>query len=152
MSFAAYVAYTDHEIGRVIQTVEDLGRLDNTLIIYITGDNGTSSEGGLTGTPNEVASVQSVHLPVEAQMKFYDAWGSDKTYPHMSVGWTWAFGTPFSWTKMVCSHFGGTKQGTAISWPNGDQGQGRHPQPVPSCRRYCADHSRSDRNSAARDG
>jgi arylsulfatase len=115
--FAAYVAYTDYEIGRVIQTVEDLGKLDNTLIIYITGDNGTSSEGGPTGTPNEVASVQGVHLPVEAQMQFYDAWGSDKTYPHMSVGWTWAFGTPFSWTKMVASHFGGTKQGTAISWP-----------------------------------
>jgi len=115
--FAAYVAYTDHEIGRVIQAVEDLGKLDNTLIIYITGDNGTSSEGGPTGTPNEVAAVQGVHLPVEAQMKYYDAWGSDRTYPHMSVGWTWAFGTPFSWTKMVSSHFGGTKQGTAISWP-----------------------------------
>jgi arylsulfatase A-like enzyme len=115
--FAAYVAYTDHEIGRVIQTVEDLGKLDNTLIIYITGDNGTSSEGGPTGTPNEVAAVQGLHLPVEAQMKYYDAWGSDKTYPHMSVGWTWAFGTPFSWTKMVASHFGGTKQGMAISWP-----------------------------------
>jgi len=126
--FAAYVAYTDHEIGRVIQTVEDLGKLDNTLIIYITGDNGTSSEGGPTGTPNEVASVQGVQLPVEAQMQFYDVWGSDKTYPHMSVGWTWAFGTPFSWTKMVSSHFGGTKQGTAISWPKmiKDKGSIRH--------------------------
>jgi arylsulfatase A-like enzyme len=115
--FAAYAAYTDHEIGRVIQTVEDLGKLDNTLIIYITGDNGTSSEGGLSGSPNEVAAVQGVHLPAEAQMQYYDAWGSKDTYPHMSVGWAWAFGTPFSWTKMVCSHFGGTKQGTAISWP-----------------------------------
>ena len=126
--FAAYVAYTDHEIGRVIQAVEDLGRLDNTMIIYITGDNGTSSEGGETGTPNEVAAVQGVHLPVEAQMKYYDEWGSAKTYPHMSVGWTWAFGTPFSWTKMVSSHFGGTKQGTVISWPNviKDKGGIRH--------------------------
>jgi arylsulfatase A-like enzyme len=115
--FAAYVAYTDYEIGRVIQAVEDLGKLDNTLIIYINGDNGTSAEGGPNGTPNEVASVQGVHLPVEAQMKFYDAWGSDQTYPHMSVGWTWAFDTPFSWTKMVASHFGGTRQGMAISWP-----------------------------------
>ena len=115
--FAAYVAYTDHEIGRLIQAVEDLGRLDNTLIIYISGDNGTSSEGGPTGTPNEVASVQGIHLPVEAQMQYYDAWGSDQTYPHMSIGWTWAFGTPFKWTKMVSSHFGGTKQGMAISWP-----------------------------------
>jgi arylsulfatase len=115
--FAAYVAYTDHEIGRVIQAIDDMGKLENTLIIYITGDNGTSSEGGPTGTPNEVAAVQGVHLPVEAQMQYYDIWGSDRTYPHMSVGWTWAFGTPFSWTKMVSSHFGGTKQGTAISWP-----------------------------------
>jgi arylsulfatase len=126
--FAAYVAYTDHEIGRVIQTVEDLGRLDNTLIIYISGDNGTSSEGGPTGTPNEVAAVQGVHLPVEAQMKYYDVWGSDQTYPHMSIGWTWAFGTPFKWTKMVSSHFGGTKQGMAISWPKviKDKGGIRH--------------------------
>jgi arylsulfatase A-like enzyme len=115
--FAAYVAYTDHEIGRVIQAVEDMGKLDNTLIIYINGDNGTSAEGGLKGTPNEVAAVQGVHLPVEAQMQFYDAWGSDQTYPHMSVGWAWAFDTPFSWTKMVASHFGGTRQGMAISWP-----------------------------------
>ncbi|MFK7845096.1 MAG: arylsulfatase [Rhodothermales bacterium] len=115
--FAAYVAYTDHEIGRVIQSVEDLGKLDNTLIIYINGDNGTSAEGGLNGTPNEVAAVQGVNLPAEAQLKFYEAWGSDMTYPHMSVGWSWAFDTPFSWTKMVASHFGGTKQGMAISWP-----------------------------------
>ena len=115
--FAAYVAYTDHEIGRVIQAIDDMGKLDNTLIIYINGDNGTSAEGGLNGTPNEVAAVQGVHLPVEAQLKYYDAWGSDLTYPHMSVGWSWAFDTPFSWTKMVASHFGGTKQGMAISWP-----------------------------------
>lgn len=126
--FAAYVAYTDHEIGRVIQAVEDMGKLDNTLIIYINGDNGTSAEGGLNGTPNEVAAVQGVHLPVEAQLKYYDAWGSDLTYPHMSVGWTWAFDTPFSWTKMVASHFGGTKQGMAISWPKviKDKGGIRH--------------------------
>ncbi len=115
--FAAYVAYTDHEIGRVIETIEDLGKIDNTLIIYIAGDNGTSAEGGLDGTPNEVMSVQGVSLPVEAQLKYYDAWGSDLTYPHMSVGWSWAFDTPFSWTKMVASHFGGTRQGMAISWP-----------------------------------
>lgn len=126
--FAAYVAYTDNEIGRVIQAVKDMGKLDNTLIIYINGDNGTSAEGGLNGTPNEVAAVQGVHLPVEAQMKFYDAWGTNQTYPHMSVGWAWAFDTPFSWTKMVASHFGGTKQGMAISWPKviKDKGGIRH--------------------------
>jgi arylsulfatase len=116
--FAAYVAYTDDEIGRVIQAVEDLGKLDNTLIIYIEGDNGTSSEGTLTGTPNEVAMFNSVDVPVEAQLKyFYDAWGSDRTYNHMAVPWAWAFDTPFSWTKQIVSHLGGVRQGMAISLP-----------------------------------
>jgi arylsulfatase A-like enzyme len=127
--FAAYVAYTDHEIGRVIQAIEDMGKLDNTLIIYISGDNGTSSEGTLVGTPNEVAMFNSVDVPVEAQLKyFYDVWGTDKTYNHMAVGWAWAFDTPFSWTKQIVSHFGGTRQGMAISWPRviTDKGGIRH--------------------------
>jgi arylsulfatase len=117
--YAAYLAYTDHEIGRVIQAVEDLGKLDNTLIIYISGDNGSSAEGTPIGTPNECASFNAVNFPVERQLKeFYDVWGSDKTYPHMAVGWTWAFDTPFKWTKQVASHFGGTKQGMCMAWPN----------------------------------
>jgi arylsulfatase len=116
--FAAYVAYTDHEIGRVIQAVEDMGKLDNTLIIYINGDNGTSSEGTLNGTPNEVAMFNGVMVPVEDQLKyFYDVWGSNRTYPHMAVPWAWAFDTPFRWTKQIASHFGGVRQGMAISWP-----------------------------------
>jgi arylsulfatase A-like enzyme len=127
--FAAYVAYTDHEIGRVIQAVEDMGKLDNTLIIYINGDNGTSSEGTLIGTPNEVAMFNGVEVPVADQLKyFYDAWGTDKTYNHMAVPWAWAFDTPFSWTKQIASHFGGIKQGMAISWPKviTDKGGIRH--------------------------
>lgn len=116
--YAAYLAYTDHEIGRVIQAVEDIGQLDNTLIIYISGDNGSSAEGTLIGTPNEVASFNGVQVPVDVQLKeFYDIWGSDKTYPHMAVAWTWAFDTPFKWTKQVASFFGGTRQGMAIAWP-----------------------------------
>ena len=115
--FAAYTAYTDHEIGRVIQAVEDMGKLDNTLIIYISGDNGTSAEGSILGTPNEMAAIQGVNIPVAEQLKFYDVWGSDQTTPHMAVAWTWAFDTPFKWTKQVASHFGGTRQGMAISWP-----------------------------------
>jgi arylsulfatase A-like enzyme len=123
--FAGYVAYSDHEIGRVIQAVKDMGKLDNTLIIYISGDNGNSAEGTMTGTPNEVAAVQGAMVPVEVQLeKFYDAWGSDMTYPHMAIPWTWAFSTPFSWTKLVASHFGGTKQGMAISWPARIQDKG----------------------------
>src|SRR6266496_1624115 len=116
--FAAYAAYNDHEIGRVIQAVEDVGKLDNTLIIYISGDNGNSAEGSLNGTPNEVAQFNSVEVPVADQLRyFYDVWGSDKTYNHMAVGWTWALDTPYKWTKQVASHFGGTRQGMAIAWP-----------------------------------
>ncbi len=127
--YAAYLAYTDHEIGRVIQAVEDLGKLDNTLIIYISGDNGSSAEGSLIGTPNEVASFNGVQFPVADQLKyFYDAWGSDRTYNHMAVPWTWAFDTPFSWTKQIASHFGGTRQGVCVAWPGHikDRGGIRH--------------------------
>jgi arylsulfatase A-like enzyme len=115
--FGAYVAYTDHEIGRVIQTVEDLGKLDNTLIIYISGDNGTSAEGSTIGTTFDLAAIQGIDMPVDAQLKFYDVLGSDLTTPHMSVAWSWAFDTPFKWTKQIASYFGGTRQGMAISWP-----------------------------------
>ena len=88
-----------------------------TLIIYIAGDNGNSAEGTLVGTPNEVASLNGVEIPIADQMKFYDAWGSDQTYPHMAVAWTWAFDTPFSWTKQIASHWGGVRHGMAVSWP-----------------------------------
>ena len=115
--FAAFVAYADDEIGRVIQAIDDLGKLDNTLIIYINGDNGTSAEGQPNGTPNEVAMFNQANPSVEEQLKyFYDVWGTDRTYGHMSIGWAWAFDTPFSWTKQIVSHFGGTRQGMAISW------------------------------------
>lgn len=116
--FAAYAAYSDHEIGRVIQQFDDLGQIDNTLIIYINGDNGASAEGGPLGTPNEVAVFNGLsNLPVEVQMQFYDAWGSDLTYSHMSAGWSWAFDTPFSWFKQNVSRLGGVNQNMVVSWP-----------------------------------
>ena len=116
--YAAYLMYADHEIGRVIDAVEKMGKLDNTLVIYISGDNGGSAEGTLNGTPNEIGSLQGVEVSVADQLKyFYDVWGSDKTYNHMAVPWSWAFDTPFSWTKQVASHFGGVKQGVAVMWP-----------------------------------
>ncbi len=117
--FAAYTAYTDYEIGRVIQEVQDEGKLDDTLIIYIVGDNGTSAEGTLEGTYNTLTAYNGIlTLPKALQMLHYRDWGSDKTYPHMSVAWSWAFDTPFKWTKQVASHFGGTRHGLAISWPD----------------------------------
>jgi arylsulfatase len=115
--FAAYAAYSDYEIGRVIQAIEDIGKLDNTLIIYINGDNGTSAEGGPLGTPNEVAFFNGVAVPVDVQMKFYDVWGTEQTYNHMSAGWSWAFDTPFTWFKQNASKLGGIRQNMAVSWP-----------------------------------
>jgi len=116
--FAAYAAYSDHEIGRVIQTIEDMGRLDNTLVIYINGDNGTSAEGGPLGTPNEVAFFNGINMmPVETQMKWYDVWGTEETYNHMSAGWSWAFDTPFTWFKQNASKLGGVRQNMAVMWP-----------------------------------
>ncbi len=116
--FAAYTAYTDYEIGRVIQAVQDMGKLDNTLIIYIDGDNGTSPEGTLSGTFNQMTAYNGVlDVPEPLQLLHLEDWGSSATYPHMAVAWSWAFDTPFKWTKQVASHFGGTRQGLAISWP-----------------------------------
>lgn len=116
--FAAYVAYSDYEIGRVIKHFQDLGKLDNTLVIYINGDNGTSAEGGPMGTPNEVAFFNGVQgLPAEVQLKWYDVWGTEHTYNHMSAGWSWAFDTPFDWFKQNASRLGGTNQNMVVSWP-----------------------------------
>jgi len=116
--FAAYSAYNDHEIGRVVQALQDIGELDNTLVIYINGDNGTSAEGGPMGTPNEVAFFNGLNeLPVAVQMKFYDVWGTEQTYNHMSAGWSWAFDTPFPWFKQNASQLGGTNQNMVVSWP-----------------------------------
>ncbi len=94
----------------------------------ISGDNGGSAEGQIHGTPNEVAFFNGVEIPVERQLPVINDWGSDRTYPNLAVGWTWAFGTPYQWTKQIASHFGGTRNGMAISWPQriADRGGIRH--------------------------
>ena len=115
--YGAYLAYADNEIGRVIQAVEDMGELDNTLIIYIGGDNGASAEGMINGTPNEFTTFNGIPVPVKDQFLWYPFWGSDRTFPHFAAPWAWAMDTPFKWVKQVPSHFGGTAQGVAMSWP-----------------------------------
>ncbi|WP_209001247.1 arylsulfatase [Stappia sp. BW2] len=116
--FAAYSAYMDDEIGRLVQTLKDIGEYENTLIIYINGDNGTSAEGGLLGTPNEVAYFNGINaIPAEEQMKWYDVWGTEETYNHMAVGWTWAFDTPYPWMKQIASQLGGVRQNMTVTWP-----------------------------------
>ena len=95
-----------------------MGKLDNTLVIYINGDNGTSAEGGPMGTPNEVAFFNGVgDLPADVQLKWYDVWGTEQTYNHMSAGWSWAFDTPFDWFKQNASRLGGINQNMVVSWP-----------------------------------
>jgi hypothetical protein len=92
---------------------------------HICGDNGTSAEGTLVGTPNEPAMFNGVAVPVEARLKyFYDVWGTDRAYNHMAVPWAWAFDAPFPWAKQVASHLGGTRQGVAISWPKAIKNRG----------------------------
>ncbi len=145
--FAAYVAYTDHEIGRVIQAVEDMGKLDNTLIIYINGDNGTSAEGSLIGTPNEVAFFNGVNVPVEDQLKyFYDVWGTEKTYNHMAVplGVGLRHAVQLDQADRLALRRRPPGHVRLLARPH--QGRRRHPQPVPSRHRRRADDSRSSRH------
>ena len=149
--YGAYLAYTDHEIGRVIQAVEDLGELDNTLIIYISGDNGASAEGMLNGTPNEFTTFNGVAVPVKDQFLWYQFWGSDRTFPHFAGRWAWAMDTPFKWVKQVASHFGGTAPGHGDVVARPHQRRRRHPPPVPPCHRHRADDPRSGRHSGAGD-
>lgn len=117
--YAGFAEQTDHEIGRLVKALEDLGELDNTLFIYIAGDNGASAEGGMNGMYNEATYFNGVTETVDDQLKYLDKWGGPETYPHMAAGWAVAFDTPFMWTKQVASNFGGTRNGMVVHWPKG---------------------------------
>jgi len=117
--FAGFLEHTDHEIGRLKQSLEDIGELDNTLFVFIAGDNGTSAEGGFVGMYNEMTYFNGVAEKVEDLIPKIDQWGSATTFPHMAAGWAVAFDTPFTWTKQVCSDFGGTRNGMVVNWPKG---------------------------------
>jgi arylsulfatase len=106
-------------VGRLIAAVEKAGEMENTMIVYIVGDNGASGEGGLEGTVNEVASLNGVQLGLKGLEAKYDRIGEADTEPHVPVGWAWAANTPFRWTKQVASHFGGTRNGVIVHWPKG---------------------------------
>jgi len=117
--FAAYAEYTDHEIGRMLKAFEEVGEADNTLVIYVAGDNGTSGEGGEHGMFNEYTYFNGVQEKVEDMLKKIDQWGGPETYPHMAAGWAVAFDSPFGWMKQVPSDFGGTRNGMVVHWPKG---------------------------------
>jgi arylsulfatase A-like enzyme len=114
--YAGFLAYTDHNIGRVIDAIEEAGQLDNTLIIYIQGDNGPSAEGTLQGATSEQGGAHGFE-DLAFLMSMIDELGGQKTYGHYPVGWAQAMATPFGWMKQVASHFGGTRNGLVISWP-----------------------------------
>jgi arylsulfatase A-like enzyme len=122
--YAAFLDMTDHEVGRVIAAIDDVGKLDNTLVFYIVGDNGTSAEGGMNGLFNEMTYFNAVEEKVPDLLKVMDKWGGPETYPHMAAGWAVALDTPFMWTKQVASNFGGTRNAMVIHWPRGIKAKG----------------------------
>jgi arylsulfatase A-like enzyme len=117
--FAAFAEYTDHEIGRMLKAFDDIGQADNTLVVYIAGDNGTSGEGGANGMFNEYTYFNGVQETVAQMLPKIDQWGGPETYPHMASGWAVGFNSPFGWMKQVPSDFGGTRNGMVMSWPKG---------------------------------
>jgi arylsulfatase A-like enzyme len=122
--FAGFLEHTDYEIGRFVEALEDIGEMDNTLFIYIAGDNGTSAEGGFVGMYNEMTYFNAVTEKVEDLLPLMDKWGGPHTFPHMAAGWAVAFDTPFAWTKQVASDFGGTRNGAVIHGPEGIKEKG----------------------------
>ena len=121
--FAGFQENCDYEIGRVVKSIDDLGLSDNTLIIYIWGDNGSSMEGTETGTFNEMTTLNGLDVPAASQLKLIDGyggiagWGGPSSQPHFACPWAWAGNTPFQWGKQVASHFGGTRDPMVVSWP-----------------------------------
>ena len=116
-TFAAYTAQTDYEVGRVLDSLRDIGELDDTLVIWEIGDNGASMEGTLNGVFNEMSSLNGVPEDTSYVIKHIDEIGGPNAYNHFPVGWAWAMNTPFQWGKQIASHFGGTRNPIVISWP-----------------------------------
>lgn len=123
-NFAGYLSFADHETGKVIDAVRDMPDGDNTIVIYIVGDNGASSEGGFSGTVNEVMNLNGVASSLEENLKMLDKIGDADTEPHYPLGWAWAGNAPFQWVKQVASHFGGSRNPMVISWPKGIKDKG----------------------------
>ena len=122
--YAGFAEHTDAQVLRLIETLEDLGDLDNTLFIYIAGDNGASAEGGLDGTFNELMALNGIPQELDEVLPRLDDLGTPRAFNHYPVGWAHAMNSPYQWTKQVASHFGGTRNGCAVSWPNGIEARG----------------------------
>lgn len=115
--YAAFLAHTDEQVGRLVEALKANGEFDNTLFFYVVGDNGGSPEGGLTGTINYVGTYQNMPIDDATRLTQFDKLGGPGTNTHYPAGWAWALNTPFQWTKTVASHLGGTRNGMVVSWP-----------------------------------
>ena len=118
-TFAGFAAHTDDQVGRLIESLEEMGELDNTLFLYVVGDNGASAEGGPEGAYNEIMALNGIIADQAQVMGHLNDWGGPTTFPHYAIGWAWAGNAPFQWTKQIASHFGGTRNGMVVHWPNG---------------------------------
>jgi arylsulfatase len=124
-AYAGFAEHTDAEVGRLVRQLAEIGELDNTMFFYIVGDNGASAEGGPEGSYNEMMALNGVIGKAEQMMPHIDTWGGPTTFPHFAIGWAWACNTPFQWTKQVASHFGGTRNGMVLHWPEGIKSTGQ---------------------------
>jgi len=125
-TFAAFTEHTDNEVGRLVNAIDEIGVLDNTLFIYIMGDNGSSAEGGLSGTYNELIHLNGIFdaETTESMLARADEWGGPESFPHMSAAWAVATDVPFTWTKQMASDYGGTRNAMVMHWPNGFSSKG----------------------------
>ncbi|WP_037575271.1 arylsulfatase [Sporocytophaga myxococcoides] len=118
-AYAGFAEHTDHQVGRLLSTLQEIEALDNTLIFYILGDNGASGEGGINGSVNEMAALNNSPDTTENILNHLDDIGTPMAYNHYPVGWAHAMDTPYQWTKQIASHWGGTRTGMITHWPNG---------------------------------
>lgn len=125
-TFAGFASHTDNEVGRMVDAINEIGELENTLFIYIMGDNGSSAEGGLEGTFNELIHLNGIfdEETIENMLEHADDWGGPNSFPHMSAAWAVATDVPFTWTKQMAADFGGTRNAMVMHWPSGFKAKG----------------------------
>jgi len=116
-TFAGFGEQTDEQVGRLVDALQDMGVTDNTLFVYMVGDNGASAEGGPEGAYNEMMALNGIINTAAINMPQLEHWGDASTFPHYAIGWAWAGDTPFQWTKQIASHYGGTTNGVVVRWP-----------------------------------
>jgi arylsulfatase len=132
-TFAGFATHTDEQVGRLVDALTSMGEMDNTLFVYIVGDNGASAEGGPEGAYNEMMALNGIISTAKINTPHLANWGDPSTFPHYAIGWAWAGDTPFQWTKQIASHYGGTTNGMVVHWPSRIKAQGRVPLAVHLC-------------------